>query len=244
MNAVRSSSVVLRSTMAILLAWTLASADAASPSTAVAAVNCTGNAVPNNGRLYSAADVTLSDAAIGVKGLINWTNPDPCTTGDGNAFTLEAVTLCKTSSCDAWVQPGWRKNQGDTQPHMVCEFHDGSGATPPRNHIYDFPLTTSSHTFQMLYDASHGEWTCYKDGTAKFTRTVYGMGNGTWVNGQGETNAEYAQIGKVWPNYLDIEYIKFYRGGVWNIANVQLSIVDSEYGGAIPSTGWQRNWTW
>jgi len=195
----------------------------------VLALQCTGNPVLPfpEGRNYVLAKKYLDNPATGIKGTVFWTNPDPCWLADGSAFSLEGVSLCHLSAgnCDAWVQPGWRKNEGFANPMMVCEFTDNTG----ESYIYYFSLTTSSHVFEMRYNPSQAVWTCYRDGTAKITRPVLGMSSGTFINAQGEVNSLFGQIGRIYTNKLVIDTVKVYQAGAWSVANLGSLEVDENY---------------
>jgi hypothetical protein len=218
----------------------------------LAAVVCTGNAVPADGRLYAYGAVpSVGAASDGIKGTISWANPNVCTIPGGGAFSLEAMTLCSNLTCDGWVQVGWRKDQGESVPSLLCEWHTSAGV----NFISEAPITTAGHIYQMLYDPVDHVWDCYEDGIGKFARGSLGFASGTAIVGQGETNARYAQIGTILPAKLTYAVMKFHRSGSWLPMDVESFVVgecdingncipDSHYGtdeGSGP--GNFRNWT-
>jgi len=158
-------------------------------------------------------------AVDAIRGDIEWTNPDVCTTPNNNAFSLAAVTLCTDGTdCDGWVQPGWRKNQGGSAD-WVCEFHKTSGS--PRNFIFQGPVSHYIHTYKMSVDG-FGSWSCFVDGVKKAEMSNLGFTEGTFINAQGETNARYAQIGRVDPLKLCFRNMQYHTDvpAQWNTSNL------------------------
>lgn len=234
-----------------LLATTLSLFAAATPHGAYAAgAQCTGAAIPNNGRAYALGQEDLpSGPADGVKGTISWGNPNVCTTPAGNAFSLEAVSLCNSgTACTGWVQPGWRKDQANSVPHLVCEFHNTGG----QNFIMTAPITSAGHIYEMSYDPLDQLWDCYLDGVNKYSRGNLGFTSGNFVNGQGETNARYAEIGNVTPSYIQYSVMKFRRSVAYSGMDLTSffagecapgCVATSRYGVLENAVSSMRNWT-
>ena len=223
---------------------------------AVLGVDCTGTAVPNNGREYSLAqNIDIGTPTIGIAATIEYTNPNVCTIPSGFAFSLAAASLAPTTTT-GWVQPGWRKDQGDTESAWVCEFHNISG----QNFIYQGPIGHWEHNYKMMYDSYDKLWDCFVDNTNVVSKGNLGFTSGDFVNAQGESNARYGQIGRVDPGRLLIHNVYFWRGGTWQSAafedyihaecqwpgGVQQCYSDTHYGvdedGTYDSN--LRIWTW
>lgn len=182
-----------------------------------AGADCTGAAVPNDGRITTSGYRETVAAVDAIKGDIEWTNPNVCTTPNNNAFSLAAVTLCtEATNCLGWVQPGWRKNQGGSAD-WVCEF----GKTNGNVFIFQGPVSHYIHTYKMSVDGS-GSWSCFVDGVKKAEVSNLGFTEGTYINAQGETNARFAQIGRVDPLKLYFRNMKYHTDvpAQWNTANL------------------------
>jgi hypothetical protein len=128
------------------------------------AANCPGT---SSGALYAGAHQFLANAANGVKGDIQWTNPTVCTNPSGNAFSLEGITLCSSGTCPGWVQVGWVKRQSlDSSPKMYCEY---KWTDSPVVTQYWFSITAATHKLQV----GHAErWLVLQAGWRQQTGSV------------------------------------------------------------------------
>jgi hypothetical protein len=225
---------------------------------AVLGVDCTGNAVPNNGREYALAQQPdIGNPAIGIQGTIQHTNPNVCTHPGGFAFSLAVVTLAPTTTATGWVQPGWRKDEGDAEPSWVCEYH----STSDQNFIYQGPISNFEHIYKISYDSFDQLWDCFVDNVNVVSKGNIGFTSGDFVNSQGESNVRYGQIGRVDPGRLLIHNVNYLRGGSWKAAVFvdyvhtecqfigtpnQVCFIDTHYGvdqdGNFDSN--LRIWTW
>jgi hypothetical protein len=178
--------------------------------------------------------------ADGIKADIQWTSPNVCTVPEGNAFSLEGMTLCNLTSCDYWVQVGWWKQQGLTDPRFYCEFH-----SPGRNVLQFRSLSSGAHNYKMQYDPLDSIWDCLLDDDGWFSNDQTGFSRGTFLIAQGETNATHGQIGRMAPANILFYNMKYRRrdNSTWYTMDVQSHDIDVPYGGAEVGAGTWQNWT-
>lgn len=201
------------------------------------------------GRAYSSARRQLSGTnARGIRAQIAWANPTTCTVPAGDAFSVEGINLCQTGACRAWVQVGWVKYQGWGEPHLYCEFQPYSPFIPPTGGVLWLQptgLSHNTHTYKMTYDDVDDVWDCSLDGDPMYTKNV-SFSSGTYLTAQGETNSKHAQIGKMAPNALLFQAMRYFNpSGNWAAFLPQTTNIDAPYGGEDPEPGygqWQ-NWT-
>lgn len=223
---------------AALLAASLVGSVRVEPATA----HCPGTAIPNNGRDYSAGTRSIAGVATakGIHAKIDWSNPNICTTPAGNAFSLQVVNICNTSSCGGWVQVGYRKDQGQAAPRFYCEYHNTNGTKT----ILYAPLVQGNWDYRATYDSFDGVWDCILEGSGKFARGGLGFVSGTWLVAQGEVNATHGQIGLMAPGktwYQGMQYLN--AANAWKVFDVNGLVVEVPYGGDEPNLGLFRNWT-
>jgi hypothetical protein len=193
------------------------------------------------GHYFAGGYQFLGSGASGIRGGIEWTNPAVCGNGLGNAFSLEGITLCDTSTCPHWVQVGWVKRLAeDTSPKMYCEYKFGTATVKQ----YWFTITSASHQYEWSYQ--NPDWNCYLDGVIKFgVNSSSAFLTGTALTSQGETNSNHSQIGRNAPSYLQL-YTQTYRLGSsnWQFFNLTLKATTFPYGRSLGTSSYTlRNWT-
>jgi len=188
---------------------------------------------------YGIASGTLANAIVGT---IQWTNPNPCTTTRGDAFTLEGINISQSGANNGWVQVGWVDRQGYSAPKWYCEF---TGESPGRWDLLEGTLGSGTYVYKMQYDSADGYWDCIVNGSGKASRTGSWMGftSGSWLVVQGETNATHGQIGKVAPSKLLFSDLQKRRGTTWSALNISVNNPPAPYGVDEPAAGQLRNWT-
>lgn len=206
----------------------------------ITAAHCPGTN-PADGRDYSADRKTFTQSYNGIKATIAWTSQSVCGVPAGNAFTLEATTLCLSPTCTGHVQVGWVKAQTWADPLMFCEFHKNGGPTTQ----YFFTLSHATHTFAFTYDSFDSIWDCLLDGSGKASLGSMGWSSGTFANVQGEVNSVHATIGVPAPGKLLFSALTIRNAStsVWSPWDPNSLYVESPYGGDEPATDQFRNWT-
>jgi hypothetical protein len=207
------------------------------PIASLAEAHCTTDA----GLWYAGGYETLATSHNGVTGTIEWTQGNVCTGG-----VSHSVTLCATVDCFKWVQTGWRYYSNYAEPKMYCEYESGGSYYQ----IPEFPITHATHEFklQKTGSGSNQMWSCYLDGTNKFSALTsqLGFSTGFLVVAQGETHQAHVQIGKMAPQKLNFSYLLRRRtsDSVWlgiNLENPLTTFVP--YGADEPLAGTLRVWT-
>lgn len=211
---------------------------------AVTAAHCPGGAP---GYRYAIGTLGLPTPHTGIRGWIGYTNANPCTNTDGNAFTAEWLTLARNNTAVGFVQVGMMKRQGWTAPRYYCEFtgndngfwhlHDGTSSLSATAHQYRFATLTSEGTTY---------WECQFDGAPIIhTHTVgqLGWSSGTFVEAGGEAYATHGQIGANAPSKLGLTVLQDRSGTTWATTNYNPGSPPAPYGIDEPVAGELRNWT-
>ncbi len=211
--------------------------------------HCLGDSPTEGWRAYASAQKSVPDS-IGVKASIGWTNPNTCTKPEGNAISVEGITLAHYNSSgvrDAFIQTGWIKYQYWSAPKGYCEF------SPPNPYAYEqlhYTLpSASTYTYKIerVYDTESRQnfWDCKLGSTTKYSRSTerLGMSSGSWVNAQGEVNSVHGQIGKMAPAELRFSSYSHLTGGAWQTTDLVPSPVYFPYGRSEPFAGGLDNWT-
>lgn len=211
--------------------------------------HCPGGA---NGYRYSTMRTTITSNE-GIEGRIQWTNPSLCLPSSGVTFSASWVTDCDYQcrlGTDGWIQTGWIKRQGYSQPRQFCELAASQGGTGFGGPIYllEFgsPGTTQTYSGFRTYTPPYDTWECMIEGINKAQKLTSWMGFAyadRLIVG-GETFAPHSQIGKNYPSKLlfsDLAYINFGTYSVLNMATI--SNLDAPYGQDEPAAGQLRIWT-
>lgn len=231
------------------LSLALTVAPFASPSTVHAGADCV--FTHQSVKLAGAAIVSLAE---GVRSEMAYVNPAVCylPPPHHDEFSLESVTVCRTNSCDGWVQTGLIKRYGWTEPQMYCEFAPRASTGNQRT-VEEAPISNASHLYSahVEWRLTLQVWDCELDAGSKFAYSTnyLGFNTGSWLAVQGETDSLYSQIGKVAPSKFRFWNMKYLASGSWIVYNLcgtclnDISGWGQRYGHDEPAAGEFRNWT-
>jgi len=190
-----------------------------------------------SGNFYSFGSRSLPSGttANGVRGSIEMTQGQVCTSG-----VSHSVTLKPSSASGEWVQIGWRYYSGYSTPKAYCEANSPYG-------IQEFSVTFATHAYRIQYDSFDQYFDCYIDssGVWSYSATSLGWTQGSYLNGQGEAHQNHVQIGRTAPSKLlfsDLQYRNASTGS-WPLLDLVLAAPPAPYGNDEPSPGTLRVWT-
>lgn len=172
----------------------------------------------------------------GVRGSIEWTQGNVCTSG-----VSHSVSVCSTGACGHWAQAGWRYYNGYADPRMYCEWAGG------QYKIVEFGLTHVTHNYMQQYVSAAGRWDCALDSVVKFSWSLINAGfyQGTYLVAQGENHQAHVQIGKMAPSKLTFSSLNYRNasGTSWSTMNITPHVSGGPYGADEPAVGKLRVWT-
>jgi hypothetical protein len=192
-----------------------------------------------------------STSASGIRAHIAYVNGVVCQLVSPHyGYIFENVTICQSSDCfgDGWVQVGYYKGQGWTEPKMYCEFTPENDPNPQRI-LRPFEISNQAHDYKVIVTHSEGqdEWACSVDGVVKmaYATSYLGFSSGTYLVAQGETNNFYSQIGRNAPDTLHYSNMDYYSSGwqTFNVTLFTLAGLGGHYGHSEPNPGEFDDWT-
>lgn len=214
-----------------LTSWQPFSPDVWFSGPVVAQAHCPGT--PANQRAHYTAET--SSLKNGVKGSIQWTQGNVCTSG-----VSHWVNLC-SSSCAYWVQAGWRYYSWHSEPKGYCEWNG------THYRLREFTISHATHVYRQQYDSLDKDWDCYVDSTLMFSRGLedIGMSAGTWFRSAGENHQKHVQIGKMAPDTLSLSYLRWRINstGNWDLVNGTADVEGGPYGAEETQSGFLKVWT-
>jgi hypothetical protein len=192
----------------------------------------------STGSWYSSAYQSFANAHDAVRGKIELTQGNICGVG-----VSHSLTLC-VSSCNKFVQVGWRYRNFMTVPMMYCEKYNAANGY---NDLDDFAMSQTTHTYKFAHEFS-GEWKCYRDGEVigEYVDDFLGFTAGTYMNAQAEAHVYHAQLGRVAPNKLRFDEIHRRRDSDQTWFEPTLIVqpnIPQPYNGDVPSAGTLDVWT-
>lgn len=203
-----------------------------SASPAVVAAHCPGTSAHD----YAYGNQSPGINVNGVRGSIDWTQGNVCSSG-----VSHSVTVCSTGSCPDWAQAGWRYYSGYAEPRMYCEWAGGTYK------IVEFSISHSTHNYRQHYSSANQRWDCYLNSIVKYSWSLINAGfyQGNYVVAQGENHQAHVQIGRMAPGKLlfaSMQHRNASTGG-WSTMNITPRVSSGPYGADEPAAGQLRVWT-
>jgi hypothetical protein len=174
----------------------------------------------------------------GVKGSIQWTNPNVCSDGSGHG-----VSLIKGIG---WVQVGWWKLAGGSVRGYCERQHPNDWYEHFRK---SWAVTAETHVYEMTFEDVQDQWWCRLDGAPIQTFSAAKVGftsSDGLIDAFGETHAYHGQIGKMSPDKLTLSGLKYRRksNGLWyNMSLIGYGTPPAPYGRSIPTVESLKVWT-
>lgn len=215
----------------LIALWLASLLITASPATVAA--HCPGTAAHD----YAYGNQSPGLNVNGVRGSIDWTQGNVCTSG-----VSHSVTVCDNGYCDHWAQAGWRYYNGYADPRMYCEW--GGGTYKMREFT---GLAHATHNYRQQYISSTAQWDCYLNSNWKYSWSLISAGfyQGNYLVAQGENHQAHVQIGRVAPAKLVFASMQYRKvsGGSWATMNISPNVTSGPYGADEPAAGQLRVWT-
>ena len=146
---------------------------------------------------------------------------------------------------DGWIQVGWLKEFGWSQPKGYCELAAGNLGTGFGQPPWRVTYSLSPRTYYYEGYRSGTTWYCTINNATVTTRTTTWMGfqYADLILAGGEAQSTHTQIGAIAPAKLLLSDFRTLLTG-WSI--VDLACCDATafpYGKDEPAAGQLRNWT-
>lgn len=208
------------------------------------AAHCPGGSVD-----YAWATVGKFIANKGARGSLQWANPAVCALSNGTGFSAEWVTACDVTCYlgqDGWLQVGWHKHVGWTQPKGYCEFAASSGGTGFGGGTTVINFTLAAGTYPYEATEAGGNWYCFVNSVNRGSKSTTWMGFAVadTVRAGGETMSFHSTIGVMAPSKFLLNDVRGLISGSWSYIDFDPpGPIEYPYGLDEPASGQVRNWT-